>query len=305
MMNLIFMAIWVPSLKEVEAAAVSIEKIKNKILTDPNYKSELKIDSKEYLQIHEWFRQYCKFLQYYEYLEPTIFFRVRPLDLDTPYTSPKDLNYKERDPLSLGRMNNPLIDVLYTSLSDQTAMLECNLNKAQVGKKFQLTRFRTTEKIKVYRLGIFADLYLNTGIDTSYRKEKFKHFLNEEKPSYRMLKGYAALETAFLDIMYADAESNQDTYLLSALLAHAIFNTNENRIDAIMYPSQKHRFGMNVAFKQEFADKINIFHTELKEIREIFSTGFFNCISIKECTQCDVTPYVFEDCEQNFELNFY
>lgn len=299
------MAHWVPSIKEVESMIKDMEDIKKNILNDSNFQSNLRGGIKDYLKIKEWLIHHCKFLQYYEELEPTFFFRVRPLESESPYTCAKDLNYKDRDTSSLGRMNNSLINVLYTSLNDQTAMLECNLDSTSVGKKFQLTRFRTTEKIRVYRLGIFADLYLNTGIDTPDRKNKFKYFFNEEKPSYRMLKGYAALETCLLDILYSNANTTEHTYLLSALLADTIFETNKGRIDAIIYPSQKHRFGMNVAFNQKFADNINIFHTEVKEIKEVYSSGFFNCVSLKECKQCEDTPFIFEDCEPDYELNYY
>ena len=270
------------SIKEVEELRESLLKIKKYIKKNKIYKESLVNDSKNYQVAVEVLCDYCKHLQYIDEIEPTLFFRVRPLKTEKPFKNSQDLKYKQRNSESLGRMNNPLINTLYTSFSDQTAMFECDIEDEQL---VQLAVFKTTEKIRVYKLGTFGEIYFRKPLNSEEQKGLFKKYLNKEKPSQSEIRGLIALETLLMEMLYAD-QKEKDDYIMTAMIANAIFKTNEERIDAIAYPSKKHLFGMNLAFNEKYANKLKIEFSEVRKVKKRYETGFMICEEIEYCDDC-------------------
>lgn len=177
-------------------------------------------------------------------------------------------------------MNNTSFRVLYTSLHEFTAMAESRITSDFLGGKFQLTKFSTNKPIKVYRLGLFSELYLNTPRDSDLVKNKTAELLGQGDHD-RTIQGYSALEVAMSNILY---DQEKDYHILSSILADAIFSTDKS-IDAIMYPSMQNRYGINIAFNKKSADTLQITYSAMNKVTEVHKNGFFRYMTEMEC--CD------------------
>lgn len=286
------------NIEEVERLRESLKEIINYSKKYNEYKNSLRTDSNNYQVVKNHLSSYCKFLQYMEQMEPGYFFRIRSLTSEKPFKNNQDLNYKERDINSIGRMNNPLINTLYTSLSAQTAMFESNLQEDQI---VQLAIFQTKEKIKVYKLGTFAEIYFGKALNSEEQKRLFKRYLNEEKPNESQIRGLIALETVLVEFLYSD-DSND--YIITALIADSIFSANKERIDAIVYPSKKHKFGVNIAFKEEYAKKLKVKYSQVLKIKKRYETGFMMFQELSFCKNCEVEDeWEFEESEEDMKIH--
>lgn len=266
------------SLDEVRSFISEIEKVQKRIRQDEEYRSGIIEHERQYKEIKEYFISFSSFLQYREEVTCGTFYRVRKSEAGTPYTTIKDLKYPDADVRHQDRMNNTSSRVLYTSLHEFTAMSECRIDSEFVGRKFQLTRFGSDKQFNVYRLGLFSELYLNNPRDSDFVKNRAQKFLGPGSHD-RTIQGYSALEIALANILY-DQENNH--HILSSVLADAIFSANAD-IDAIMYPSMQNRYGINVAFKKEFADALKIEYSSLNTIDHVYPNGFFQYSTELEC----------------------
>jgi len=131
--------------------------------------------------------------------------------------------------------------------------------------------------LKIYRLGRFSEIYFNCPRDSDIFKHKVGELLGEGNEG--ALNGYSALEIALSEIMY----SQEDGYhILSSILADAIFSM-ETRVDAIVYPTMKNMYGINVALNQENADALKVSYSTMNEIINVYENGFFEYETKQEC----------------------
>lgn len=282
------------SFDEVQKFHSEVEKIKEKIKTDKYYKSDLKNQGESYYLLKKYFSFFAKFLQYSSKLEKsTALYRVRKNNLDNPFSKKSDLIYPPPALSNENRMSNKSFCVLYTSFHEFTAISEAGLKDDYIGNFFQLTKFLTTKELTVYSLGVFSEIYLNTPRDSKHTKEAVsdllgKEFIDSDKP----IQGYSALECAIANILYDTSEAS---HLLSSAMADAIFTQNEN-IDAIIYPSVQNRFGINFAIRQQAADELKVTSTYFNKLTQIYENGFFKYETIMCSTDTsDPEKYKFEN----------
>ncbi|BAK73176.1 RES domain-containing protein [Arcobacter sp. L] len=277
------------NLKEVINFENEINKLREKLKKDENYRKDVINCGSSYGKIKSFFQEFCKFLNYIEKIDGYEFYRIRKNNSDKPFTTRKELIYPEANPNHKDRMNNKNFRVLYVSLNEYTAMAEARLDSSYINKKFQLTRFSTSNALTVYKLGMFSELYFNTDRDSEHTQKIIKNLFNENITD-KLIQGYSAIECALADILY---DKTEDYHILSSILADAIFSLNPS-IDAIMYPSMQNRYGINLAIKKECADVLDIKYTSLNQLVEIYKNGFYKYYTKMECEN-------FKD-ENNFEF---
>lgn len=272
------MAIMGCNLSEVENFINQVSKVREKLRTDEEYLSRVLHHRKEYEAIKSFFTAFAKYIKYCSEVTVTGLYRVRKCESAKSYSSRKELIYPPPSLEHEERMNNTLFRVLYTSLHEFTAMAEARIDDSFIGKHFQLTRFAIDRPIKVFKLGIFSDVYLNSPRDSEFAKKSMEAFFGSQGHDGTM-RGFSALECAMADVLY----STDDKYhVLSSILADAIFSVNPS-VEAIMYPSVQNRFGMNVAVKQQVSELMKIEYSCLNRVEEVFANGFYKYFTIEEC----------------------
>ncbi|WP_175762555.1 RES family NAD+ phosphorylase [Burkholderia anthina] len=267
------------SLDEVKKFIAEIDKTREKIHRDESYRIDIQNHGKNYENIKKYLLTFSSYLCYTEEARCMSFYRVRKSQGEEPYKTKKDLKYPDPDIKHEDRMNNTSFRVLYTSLHEFTAMAESRIDDSFLGKSFQLTRFFREKPLKIYRLGLFSELYLNTPRDSEFFKKNAATLLgigNHEKT----IQGYSALEVTMANILY---DQEKDYHILSSILADALFSSGTN-IEAIMYPSMQNRYGVNVAFNKESADALEIGYSAMNKIVEVHKNGFFKYKTQMECT---------------------
>jgi hypothetical protein len=142
-----------------------------------------------------------------------------------------------------------------------------------------LTRFSSDKPLKVYRLGLFSELYLNSPRDSDLVFKKAERLLGRGDHD-RTIQGYSALEIAMPDILY---DQEKGYHILSSILADAIFSTGTG-IEAIVYSSMQNRYGINVAFNKATADALKISYSVMNRVTEVHRNGFFRYATEVECT---------------------
>lgn len=269
------------SLQETTQFINTTTKIKERLRHKEEYLNDVKANGKSYQSIKEYFQNYTSFLKYSEEASCESFYRVRKYkdeDKDV-YKKVSDLKYPEPDIKHKDRMNNTSFRVLYTSLHEYTAMSEARLDESFVGRKFQLTRFSRKTPLKIYRLGLFSDLYFNSPRDSNLFKKAIEQLLGDSNHDNAVC-GYSALEAAMSNILY---DQEDGYHILSSILADAIFSSNPE-IEAIIYPSMQNRYGTNIALNQKSADALNVSYTSVNELTETHPNGFYRYVTKLECT---------------------
>lgn len=277
------MAILGINLEEVENFIFEIEKVKNKINEDKHYQNSVLNHQQDYIHIYNFIKYFIKFLNYSDLIsvEKLYLYRVRKIKNNIPFSNKDDLIYPAPNIKQKDRMNNSKFRVLYVALNENTAIAETKINEDYIGKNFQLTKFSTKENLRIFNLGRFSELYFNSPRDSDFVKNNMISMFGFE--SDNLLKGFAALECAFTNIMY----STDDNYhILSSIFADVIFNEIQN-IDAIMYPSTQNIYGKNLAIKKEFADSLEISYTSLNELKNVYKNGFYKYYTKMECLNFD------------------
>lgn len=287
------------NLEEAEQANKQIKKLKNLIKKNKDFKESLLTDSEEYKEVKRYFKILCSYLMYRcdSIKQGTNFYRVRPLGLDEEVTSKSGLLYPTLDVATSGRMNNKIFNVMYTSFNEFTACMETGIFKKKIGDRFQLTRFKSNRDLGVYRLGTFSEIYFNLPRDSEAFNAKMEYY---KIPSQSTLKGFSALENLLLGVLYSKDDSS---YLLSSILAHAIFEKNEeyspNRIDAILYPSQQSTHGINLAFKTSVADELEVTFTCLNKLEKKYTNKMIKYYTLKECMEITSDEILYDDVKSN------
>lgn len=283
------MAIMGCNLSEVENFINQVSKVRERLRTDEEFLSRVLNHRNEYEAIKRFFVEFAKYLQYSSYITVNGLYRVRKCEGDQPYSSRKELIYPPPCVEHEDRMNNTLFRVLYTSFHEFTAMAETRINDSFIGKYFQLTRFTIDRPIKVFKLGIFSEIHLNSPRDSEFTKKSMEEFFGSQGHDGTM-KGFSALECAMADILYGTGDKY---YVLSSILADAIFSTNPS-VEAIMYPSMQNRFGMNIAIKQQLSELMKVEYSCLNRVEGVYANGFYKYVTVEECTD-------FSD-EEKFEM---
>lgn len=214
----------------------------------------------------------------------TRFYRVRPLEEHEKkgVFEIDGLKYKKNGSGRFGRMNNHSLNVMYTSYHEFTAISECRLKNEDW---FQLTRFESTKPINYYEIGIFSKIYFNTPRDSDLYKRNLKDVLGLEGNMDTAVRGFAALESALMDGIYSNHD-DEISYLVSSVIADAIFSVYSD-IDAVMFPSQQQRNGINIAFREEAADTLKITYSCVNKINNKYKTGAYKYRTYHECLEFD------------------
>ena len=284
------MAVFGFNLDDAERFQNEVDKVRCKLQDDINYRNDVINHGESYNCIKDYFQEKVSFLLYSSKVKIEKFYRIRKIKTNKPFTSRKELIYPEPSYDHEDRMNNAKFRVLYVSLNEHTAIAETRIDENYIGQYFQLTRFSTEKKLKVFKLGRFSGLYLNTPRDSNYSKKQMKKMFGSEDHD-TTIQGYSSLECAIADILY---NTNKDYHLLSSILADAIFAKIPN-IDAIMYPSMQNRYGINLAIKKESADLLKITYSSLNKLEKAYQNGFYKYYTKMECLN-------FDD-KDNFEFN--
>lgn len=292
----LLMAIHAVNLKEVEALQKTIQDIQSAIRENVSYRRAIEGQYGQYKEIKEYFEFQVRFLRYFHDVPVAPFYRIRKIDSNLDHhNTVSDLIYPRAEIVKSERMNNASFRVLYTSLNELTAMSEARLHKTSIGQKFQLTQFKSEQALKFYSLGDFSRAHLNLPRGSKSYKDFCLKYLGESNAD-RIVQGYAALECALHKVLY---NSDEYSYLLSSLLADAIFSAHGS-IDAISYPTLQSPFGINVAFRQEAADKLKIENSYVNELTGIYPNGFYTYKTLKSCSNFSCPDnLLFEDVEPN------
>jgi len=286
------MAIFGFNLDDTKKFELKVNKIREEIESNNNYKNSILNNEKEYISIKDYFKTVVRFLQYTSKVKIESLYRVRKLDNENPYTDRDNLIYPPPNYQHKDRMNNILFRVLYVSLHEFTAMAETQIGKSYIDSYFQLTRFTTDREFTVYKLGQFSELYIDKPRDSEYVKNEMIRYFGSA--NYDMtIQGYSALECAVADILY---DQRDDYHILSSIMADAIFSVNPS-IDAIMYPSVQNRYGTNLALKKDIVDNLNISYTAVNQLDEVYSNGFFKYRTIQDCLKADSDKFFFSQTE--------
>jgi len=264
------------NLDEVANFINQIKITKERLSLCNSYREDVSSYGKNYEKIKDFFCNFTRYLLYHKEVHFGDFYRVRKSEeKGKPYSSCKDLTYPPDGTRQKNRMNNTSFQVLYTSLNEFTAIAESKLG---YGDSFQLTRFHLDQKMLFYKLGLFSELYFNASRDSSFVKNRMRELFGSFDHD-RTIQGYSALEIAMSNILYAKDDND---FILSSILADAIFSSNPS-IDAIMYPSVRYRYGTNVAFKKESADKLKKSASFLNNVIKVYDNGFFKYHTTMEC----------------------
>ncbi|MCZ4323167.1 RES domain-containing protein [Pseudomonas anguilliseptica] len=290
------MAIHAVNLKEVEELQETIKKIQSTIREDASYREDIENQRGQYTSIKKYLEYQVRFLMYSHEIPEAPFYRIRKINnsLDH-YNTVSDLIYPKAEIVKSERMNNASFRVLYTSLNELTAMSEARINTASIGQKFQLTQFKSEQPIRSYSLGDFSRAHLNLPRKSSLYKDFCLKYLGDIHTDH-VVQGYAALECVLYKVLY---NTDDLSYLLSSLLADAIFTAHES-IEAITYPTQQSSFGVNIAFRQNAAEKLKIEHSYVNELTGIYSNGFYTYKTLKSCSDfSNPQDLLFEDSKPN------
>lgn len=290
------MALHAVSLREVETLQKTIEKLQAKIRRDESYRKDLEEQKGQYYEIKEYFEFQVSFLKYSHEVHGGAFYRIRKIEDDiSHYNTVADLIYPKAEIVKSERMNNASFRVLYTSFNELTAMSEARLHKTSTGQKFHLTKFNSDRNIKTYSLGDFSRAHLNLPRGSEQYKAFCINYLGDVNVD-SIVQGYAALECVLHKVLYS---SDEFSYILSSLLSDAIFSVHTS-IEAISYPTQQSSFGVNMAFRQDAADTLNIEKSYVNELTEIFSNGFFTYRTLKKCSKfTNIQDLPFEEVPPN------
>ena len=270
------------NLDETRQFELDVNSFRDEIETDSEFKNKLLENGIEYENIKKYFEDVARYLQYPTQVKIEHFYRVRKLDNETPFTAREELIYPKANKKHEDRMNNISFRVLYVSLHEFTAMAETRINESYIGNYFQLTKFTTTQNFTVYKLGMFSELHFNAPRDSEYVKgEMEKHFGNPNHNS--TVQGYSALECAIADVLY---DQRDGYHILSSIMADAIFSVNPS-IDAIIYPSLQNKYGINLAIRKDFSEKLKISYTAVKQLDDVYGNGFFKYRTIQDCLNED------------------
>ncbi|WIL44524.1 RES family NAD+ phosphorylase (plasmid) [Pantoea agglomerans] len=281
------MAIWTVNLDEAESVKKSIESIFKTIITKPEALKNIKEGGHYYAQLKEYFIQWLKFLQTVnEFPLKTPFYRVRKLN-DALFSGVPDIKGLKYAPkgLQLGRMNNSSINVMYTSFHEYTAISESRLEE---GDRFQLTRFQSNRPVKYHELNMFSRLYFSTPRDSAEYKEAMRTLFRMEGTD-TAVRGFASLESALMDGLYANHEDPEISYLVSSIISDAIF-TAYTDIDAVVLPSMQQRFGINVCFRETAADNLDITFSCVNQVEKVYNHGFYRYHTETECLDFTKEP---------------
>lgn len=284
------MAIWGVSLDEAERVKTDIEKIFEILKSNNKALDEIAKGGNYYNQLKAYFCNWMRFVLTSSELPPkTPFYRVRHLNTENQngIKNVSGLKYAPKG-TQFGRMSNHSLNVMYTSYHEYTAISESRLEE---GSWFQLTRFKSKKPIKYFELGLFSKLYFTTPRDSQFFKEQIKELFGVPDGMDTTVRGFAALESALMDGLYAIHDDSKFSYFLSSIIADAMF-TEYKDIDAIMFPSLQQRFGINVGFKEEAVDKLEIDLTCVNQITKIFKTGNYQYNTHLQCT--DFTNDILE-----------
>lgn len=270
------------NLDQTRKFEIEVEQIKAKITTDCKYKKRLLSNNTDYEMLKKYFEDHLRFLKYVNEIEIEHLYRVRKLEDKNPYTKRKQLIYPQQDAQNQHavRMNNLSFSVMYVSMHEFTAISEKRINKEYINKYFQLTRFTTKRKLRVYKLGLFSELYMESPRDSQYVKDKVNAYFGNSTHD-TTVQGYAGLECAIAKILY---DQENDDYTLSSIMADAIYSTNPS-IDAILYPTMQNRYGVNLALKNSFADELQITYTSVNQLKDVYNNGFYKYHTLQECTE--------------------
>ena len=288
------MAVQGCSFEEVNNLIKEIQRVRQKIKEDEEYKLSIINHEKNYENIKNFFNNFVSFLRYKESLKIENLYRVRKSDKKEPYSTFKDVIFPPASIHHKDRMNNTSTRVLYTALNEHTAMAETRLDNDYIDKYFQLTRFTTDQDISVFRLGLFSELYLNSPRDSEHTKKKMYSIFGEDGHDLT-IRGYAALECALADILY----DNSDNYhIITSILADSIFTVNPD-IDAIYYPTMQNRYGMNLAISEKLTSTLKVSFTSLNQLQRVHNNGFFEYKTIMTCTDCsNPNEYKFDSVQE-------
>ena len=221
-------------------------------------------------------------------------YRIRIIRKDeTRFENLSDLLIPPKDKSVQGRMNNNNLRVLYASYAQHIAELECGINKLKVGEKFQVTKFEISKTIRYYYLGMIAEIIFNLPFNSEKQKKAMKELgFNDFKVDYPYLEKIAIAEGYLADALYTkkDKENKEDKednnnktndlnfknnnknyYILSSFISEIISNFFEDKIDAIVYPSQRNNHGMNIAIKETALKKITPIITFENKVVENYS----------------------------------
>jgi hypothetical protein len=290
------------NVKQVQQFISEVEKVRERLKSDEEFLARVLTHQDEYLWIKSYFEEFVRYLRYPNEFHVKSLYRVRKCgDNDEPFSCIKDLSYPPPSIDHEDRMNNTAFRVLYTSFHEFTAMAETRIDSKYKDKYFQLTRFTTNKPIKVYRLGLFSELQLNSPRDSDYVKEETVRLFGELGHD-KTIQGFSALECAIADVLY---DVSDKYHLLSSILADAIFSINPD-VDAIMYPSMQNRYGVNFAIKQEFADTMSIDYTCLNKLTDVYDNGFYRYITLKECVDISSQDELkFSEIDNSFSNSIY
>lgn len=228
-------------------------------------------------KIKDYLKQFFEMLQYRTTIENGCLYRVRLIEDDIDYYSEySELLIPPPGAISLGRLNNKNINVLYTSFHYHTAMMESGVNKLPADRRFQLTYFNINSPLNCYELGTFSKIVFNLPMYSDIQAKSYKDFGFVIGVDDEYIKKLAFLEKYLLDILYAENNKNNYSYVLSSLISEVIFETNnKDRIDAIIYPTQQYRFGTNLAIRSESIEKLSLKYTFANKIYKKHSYDLF------------------------------
>ncbi|EMF8900969.1 hypothetical protein CGJ47_23700 [Vibrio parahaemolyticus] len=274
------MAIQGCSLKETEQFIEVVSKCKQRLIDDKEYLREVLEQGPAYNCIKKYFENFVKFMRYQEEVNISCVYRVRKCKGEIPYLTKQELIYPPPNIEHEDRMNNISSRVLYTAFHEFTAMAETRIDKSFIDSYFQLTRFSIEKPFTVFRLGLFSEIHLNSPRDSEYTKDTMINYFGSQGHDGTMM-GYSALECAMADVLY---DSGDKYHVLSSILADAIFSMVPS-VQAIMYPSMQNRYGVNLAFRKDFADSMKIEYSCLNILKNVYANGFYKYHTLAECIE--------------------
>ena len=196
-----------------------------------------------------------------------VFWRARPCK-DTPWPSLTDMGAPPTGVASAGRFNDPSQSLLYTSIREETALLEIN---SLVGQTVQVIGYRTIlgenirlavvgELMHVYKLGYMRF----TGSDPGLTISRLVNDLGASQGRE------VIFFDAFLNSLLADDGAKGNEYIVTRAVASMIFRDQE--LDGIAFQSTRDTLGYNVILRPEAAAKkihaTSCFQCQIKAIRE-------------------------------------
>lgn len=291
------MAIWGVNLAQADKVKNDIERIFNIISTNSSALDEIKTGGRYYHQLKEYFCDWVKFIHTVQTIpKNTAFYRVRKLDEETKsgITNVDGLKYRKEGG-GLGRMSNHSLNVMYTSYNEYTAISECKLKE---NDWFQLTKFKSTRIVKYFELGLFSKLYFTLPRDSDIYKSAIKELFGESDGLDTTVRGFAALESALMDGLYAKHDDPEMSHLVSSVIADAIFTIYDD-IDAVLFPSLQQRFGINVSFREKAADELDIRYSCINQIDTVFKTSMYKYRTHSECIDFTKIPLQYNTVEEN------